>query len=158
MGNNGGTAFVRINGKRIYLGKFGSSEAKQNYARCIAEWAITTIAEPGQPTPVVGSITIDSLCIGKKGKRYSRQYCNTLTQYIRKMFRWGVAQELVSSVTQSDNKTGDLPRTRELTTFSENTCYFPCFCLRSIHLHWRQIHCRTVRRTCPVRNLLHRNP
>jgi hypothetical protein len=28
MGNNGGTAFVQINGKRIYLGKFGSAEAK----------------------------------------------------------------------------------------------------------------------------------
>ena len=34
MGNNGGTAFVRINGKRIYLGKFCSPEAAQNYARC----------------------------------------------------------------------------------------------------------------------------
>ena len=39
MGNNGGTAFVRINGKRIYLGKFGSAEVAQNYARCVAEWA-----------------------------------------------------------------------------------------------------------------------
>ena len=63
MGNNGGTAFVRINGKRIYLGKFGSPEAKQNYARCVAEWAITANNDPGQPTPAIGSITIDSLCI-----------------------------------------------------------------------------------------------
>ena len=47
MGNNGGTAFVRINGKRIYLGKFGSPEAAQNYARCVAEWAISN-ADPEQ--------------------------------------------------------------------------------------------------------------
>ena len=151
IGNNGGTAFVRINGKRIYLGKFGSPEARQNYARCVAEWAITANNDPGQPSPTVGSITVDSLMIafldysrmnypkqysefrlaakvllslysgitvesftpkclaavqyqftqqiGKKGKRYSRQYCNRLTKYIRQMFRWGVAQELVSPVT-----------------------------------------------------------
>ena len=151
MGNNGGTAFVRINGKRIYLGKFGSPEAKQNYARCVAEWAITNAAEPGQPTHVIGSITVDSLIIAyldyvrensvadyyafrsaakillqlysgitvdsftpkclaavqhqfaqhtdKNGKRYSRQYCNTLTKHIKRMFRWGVAQELVSPTT-----------------------------------------------------------
>ncbi|MCL2711545.1 MAG: hypothetical protein FWE95_11765 [Planctomycetaceae bacterium] len=41
MGNNGGTAFIRINGKRIYLGKFGSAESAQNYARCVTEWAIS---------------------------------------------------------------------------------------------------------------------
>jgi hypothetical protein len=63
MGNNGGTAFVRINGKRIYLGKLGSAEAKQNYARCVAEWAITANSEPGQPSVTVGSITVDSLTI-----------------------------------------------------------------------------------------------
>ena len=62
MGNNGGTAFVRINGKRIYLGKFGSAKAKQNYARCVAEWAITSTGQ-GQPTSVAGSITVDSLAI-----------------------------------------------------------------------------------------------
>ena len=147
MGNNGGTAFVRINGKRVYLGKFGSPEAKQNYARCVAEWAVTN-ADPGQSTPVIGSITVDTLviafldyvekndpshyhgnrsaarvllqlysgatvdsfspkclaavqhqfaqCIGKNDKRYSRQYCNDLVKRIRRMFRWGVAQELVS--------------------------------------------------------------
>ncbi|MCL2006432.1 MAG: hypothetical protein FWG73_09825, partial [Planctomycetaceae bacterium] len=70
MGNNGGTAFVRINGKRIYLGKFGSPEAKQNYAQCVAEWAISNTC-PGQPTPIIGRITIDSLAIdvGENGDR-----------------------------------------------------------------------------------------
>jgi len=151
MGNNGGTAFVRINGKRIYLGKYGSPEARQNYARCMAEWAIAA-DNPGQPPLVTGSISVDTLIIafldhaeknspkhyyeyriaskvllqlysgttvdsfspkclaavqhqltqqiGKKtGKRYSRKYCNDLIKYIRSMFRWGVAQELVSSTT-----------------------------------------------------------
>jgi integrase len=150
MGNNGGTAFVRINGKRVYLGKFGTPEANQNYARCVAEWAVTCTA-PGQPPPNIGTITVDSLTIAfldhvqqndhshyhsfrsavkillqlysgitadsftpkcltavqhqftrqvdKNGKRYSRQYCNTLTNNIRSMFRWGVSQELVSPMT-----------------------------------------------------------
>ena len=150
MGNNGGTAFVRINGKRIYLGKFGSPEAKQNYARCVAEWAVSN-TDPRQSASPVGSITIDSLAIAcldyikdtdfsiyhafrsavrtllqlysgvtvdsftpkclvavqyqftqkvdKNGKKYSRQYCNTLVKHIRRMFRWGVAQELVSPLT-----------------------------------------------------------
>ena len=146
LGNNGGTAFVRINGKRIYLGKFDSPEARQNYARHIAEWAT-----PHTTRATIGNITVDTLTIAfldhaqkndhshyhafrsatrvllqfysgttvdsftpkcltavqhqftqqvaKTGKRYSRQYCNTLTKYIRQMFRWGVAQELVSPLT-----------------------------------------------------------
>ena len=62
MGNNGGTAFVRINGKRVYLGKFGSAEAAQNYARCVAEWAIsnTDPTTAGQP---ISNITVDTLAI-----------------------------------------------------------------------------------------------
>jgi len=76
MGNNGGTAFVRINGKRIYLGKFGSTEAKQNYARCIAEWAITNTAEPGQPAFAVGSITVDALTIAflEHSRKHTRSH------------------------------------------------------------------------------------
>ena len=62
MGNNGGTAFVRINGQRVYLGKFGSSEAAQNYARCVAEWAISGTS-PEQSAPSAGTITVNSLAI-----------------------------------------------------------------------------------------------
>ena len=150
MGNNGGTAFVRINGKRIYLGKFGSAEAAQNYARCVAEWAISN-TDPGQMSMPIGTATVNTLAIAyldyvqqnnpnryyearsaiktllqlysgitvdaftpkchaavqhqfsqqvcKNGKPYSRQYCNDLAQTIKQMFRWGVAQELVSPVT-----------------------------------------------------------
>jgi integrase len=143
MGNNGGTAFVRINGKRIYLGKYGSQEAAQNYARYIAEWSVS----PSSILPI-GKCTVDTLAVAfldyakanhypsdysnykialqillntysgysvelfspkclrtvqeqctkrksKYGKPYSRQYCNKLTNCIKTVFRWGVAQELV---------------------------------------------------------------
>ena len=150
MGNNGGTAFVRINGKRIYLGKFGSPESVQNYARKIAEWAVN-INVQGKTILPAGHITIDALvtsflnhtqkhapshyhscqsalkvvlhlysglavddftpkCLAAvqyqctqqtdhKGKPYSRQYCNALINSIKRMFRWGVAQELASPIT-----------------------------------------------------------
>ena len=62
MGNNGGTAFVRINGKRVYLGKFGTAEANQNYARRVAEWA-TTGTTPGQSTQPIGTTAVNSLAI-----------------------------------------------------------------------------------------------
>lgn len=58
MGNNGGTAFVRINGKRIYLGKYGSQEAAQNYARYIAEWSIS----PTNISPI-GKSVVDTLAV-----------------------------------------------------------------------------------------------
>jgi integrase len=147
LGNNGGFAYVRINSKRTYLGKFGSAEAERNYTRCIAEWATST---PGI-SPEIGTITVNTLMtaflehirhhtpphyasccaaadvvlqlyggtmvseftpkrlaavqyqitktIGKRGKPYSRQYCNALTNRIKQAFRWGVAQEFVSTVT-----------------------------------------------------------
>ncbi|MDR3234374.1 MAG: hypothetical protein LBT46_12065 [Planctomycetaceae bacterium] len=37
--------------------------------------------------------------IDRNGKRYSRNYCNTLVNNIRSMFRWAVVQELVAPVT-----------------------------------------------------------
>ena len=63
MGNNGDTAFVRIDGQRIYLGKFGSTEAAQNYARCVAEWAVGCSASGPTNKPVVGTITVNSPAI-----------------------------------------------------------------------------------------------
>jgi integrase len=143
MGNNGGTAFVRINGKRIYLGKYGSPDAAQNYARYIAEWSISPVSN----LPV-GKCTVDTLAVAfldhaksyyksadysncktalrvllsvysgclveafgvqcmqgvqkqltkqksKYGKPFSRQHCNKLVNWIRSVFRWGVAKGLV---------------------------------------------------------------
>ncbi|MDR1962853.1 MAG: hypothetical protein LBQ50_03640 [Planctomycetaceae bacterium] len=79
MGNNGGTAFVRIHGQRIYLGKYGSEEAKQNYARYVAEWA----AWHRNPTQSVGKVTLDTLSVAfldYAQKRYgSSDYSNYRT-------------------------------------------------------------------------------
>jgi integrase len=66
MGNNGGTAFVRINGKRIYLGKFVSVEANQNYARSVAEWSAVAVCRPQ-------NITIDTLAVAFLD--YVKQHC-----------------------------------------------------------------------------------
>ncbi|MDR1269041.1 MAG: hypothetical protein LBK82_05920 [Planctomycetaceae bacterium] len=75
MGNNGGSAFVRINGKRIYLGKYGSPEAAQNYARYIAEWSMlpTTIVPTGKCT--VDTLTVAFLDHSEKNC-YKPDYCN----------------------------------------------------------------------------------
>ena len=59
MGRNGDTAFVRINGKRVYLGPYGSPEAAQKYARLIAELAIAAIP---MALPA-GDETLDALAI-----------------------------------------------------------------------------------------------
>jgi integrase len=59
MGNNGGTAFIRVCGQRIYLGKFGSSEASQNYARYVAEWASGNV----QTTQPIGTVSLDTLAV-----------------------------------------------------------------------------------------------
>lgn len=37
-GNSRDRAFVRLNGQRFYLGKYGSPESKEKYRRLIAEW------------------------------------------------------------------------------------------------------------------------
>ena len=36
-----GQSFVQVNGKRHYLGKFGTPESKQRYSRFIAELAVS---------------------------------------------------------------------------------------------------------------------
>ncbi len=37
----GDLAFVELNGRRIYLGKYKSPESKQKYKRVIAEWMMS---------------------------------------------------------------------------------------------------------------------
>ena len=44
--NNGGTAFVRINGKRIYLGKYGAPEYYDDGFACL--WAIAAATKPSK--------------------------------------------------------------------------------------------------------------
>ena len=33
-----GQALVQVNGKRIYLGKYGTEESKERYRKIVAEW------------------------------------------------------------------------------------------------------------------------
>jgi hypothetical protein len=78
MGNNGGTVFVRINGKRIYLGKYGSSEAAQNYARHIAEWSMSPIS-----ALPIGKCTVDTLVVAFGD--YSKENCGAADYTNRKI-------------------------------------------------------------------------
>jgi integrase len=45
-------AVVRIDGKDIYLGKYGSPESRERYGRLIAEWFATGRVEPTKPLPM----------------------------------------------------------------------------------------------------------
>jgi len=47
-----GQAVVRIDGKDVYCGIYGSSEAQQKYDRVIAEWLLTN-----RPTPTASTTT-----------------------------------------------------------------------------------------------------
>jgi len=59
MGRNGQTVLVRINGKREYLGPYGSPEAAPKYARIVAEHAAGAVpmARP------VGEETLNRLAV-----------------------------------------------------------------------------------------------
>ena len=39
-------AFVQLNGKRYYLGKYGMPESKEQYRRLIAEWTLNNYQIP----------------------------------------------------------------------------------------------------------------
>ena len=52
-------AFVELNGRRHYLGRYGSPESKEKYHRLLAEWESL-----GQQPPVAdGQITVVELII-----------------------------------------------------------------------------------------------
>jgi integrase len=48
----GARAFVEVNRRRIYLGRYGSTESKQAYARIVAELAVTGGAPPVEPSEI----------------------------------------------------------------------------------------------------------
>ncbi|NOS99832.1 MAG: hypothetical protein HOP29_04320 [Phycisphaerales bacterium] len=53
-------AFVEVGGRRVYLGPWGSSESRQNYARVTADWksgATTRAVANADPT-----LTVIELC------------------------------------------------------------------------------------------------
>ena len=44
-----GSAVVRINGREVYLGKYGSPESHERYAEALAEWKESLQPEPATP-------------------------------------------------------------------------------------------------------------
>ena len=52
-----GRAFVKLDGKRIYLGRHGSQESKDAYDRAIGEWISRGRLAP--PTPeIAGDVSV----------------------------------------------------------------------------------------------------
>lgn len=144
--HSSGQARVRIGGRAIYLGRFGSAASKAKYHRVIAEhlavaparppdvsrttvidlaaaflkWASTRYVKNGEKTsesrmfraalkPAVemyGTVLVDSFgplalmaCRGALGTRHCRTKANDHMQRIRRVFKWGVAHELVKAPT-----------------------------------------------------------
>ena len=52
-------AFVQLNGRRYYLGKYGSPESKQHYHRLVAKWMLNNY----QPLVQSVDITIVELIV-----------------------------------------------------------------------------------------------
>ena len=134
-----GNAVVSVNGKKKYLGRWGSDQAREKYNRFLEAWIASSGLLPDSPekNPVVADLVTAFLLHAKEvcgtgdfsnyraaAKRlllfygttpvtqfgpkalsvvrnqfvkdgYSRGHCNKLTNFIRTIFRWGVAQELV---------------------------------------------------------------
>ncbi|MGE0760674.1 MAG: tyrosine-type recombinase/integrase [Pirellulaceae bacterium] len=66
-------AFVTLNGRKVYLGKWGSAESKREYARVLGEWqAGAHAAPPGGP---VGDLSVAELLAAfmRHAQQYYRQ-------------------------------------------------------------------------------------
>lgn len=73
-------AFVQLNGKRYYLGKYGSPESKQCYQRMVAEWMLNDY----QPSVHSTDITIIELIarFWKHAKSYYRRPDGTVSSEV----------------------------------------------------------------------------
>jgi integrase len=76
-----GQALVQINGRRIYLGVYGSDPSKERYRRLVAEWLATGLcpaasgdAGPSAPTPPSLSVAELVLAYWKHVKVYYRKH------------------------------------------------------------------------------------
>jgi integrase len=75
-----GQAFVKIDGKTVYCGPFGSAAADAAYLALVGEWMLrkagktAEVAKPegGKPSPVGSSITVTELCV--EYVRYAEGY------------------------------------------------------------------------------------
>jgi integrase len=59
-----GQAFVQVNGRRHYLGKWDSPKSKERYSRFVAELAVSPTMDPLPPTTPVTELTVVELCAG----------------------------------------------------------------------------------------------
>jgi hypothetical protein len=57
-----GRAFVVLEGKRVYLGKFGTEESKQRYRIVLAEWKTTGRIPDNRDAPAAGP-TINEILV-----------------------------------------------------------------------------------------------
>jgi hypothetical protein len=51
-----GQARTIVNGRHVYLGKYGSPESRQQYARILAEAALPAVARRVKKTPVASKL------------------------------------------------------------------------------------------------------
>lgn len=58
-----GHARVTINGEEVYLGKFGSEESRQKYAKLIAELSVGAVIEHGERVTVADNISVAELVL-----------------------------------------------------------------------------------------------
>ena len=65
--HSAGLAFVQLAGRRIYIGKHGSSEAEEKYHRLLAEWIAGEHQLPGE-----SDITVTEVCA--RFWRYAQGY------------------------------------------------------------------------------------
>jgi hypothetical protein len=73
-------AYVRFKGKTIYLGRFGSEESKERYARLKAEWLVSKHTETFRPS-YSGGLTMAEVALAylDHAERYyaaSTEYAN----------------------------------------------------------------------------------
>jgi integrase len=69
-----GLAVVRLNGRDIYLGKYGTPESRQAYERVIAEWLVNGRQPPAPPTGPAAprSVSVNELILAYI--RFAKQY------------------------------------------------------------------------------------
>ena len=67
-----GQALVQLNGRRIYLGKYGSPESKERYRRLVAEWLSRTEHVPHERTAGERELTIVELLL--EYVRFAKSY------------------------------------------------------------------------------------
>src|SRR4051794_38676837 len=63
-----GQAFVELNGRRLYLGPFGTKVSKNAYDRAVAEW----LANGRQLAPEAQSLTVIEFC--DRYRKFAEQY------------------------------------------------------------------------------------